>query len=303
MDIELRHLRYFAAISECGNFSRAAEALHISQPALSAQIKQLETKLATRLFDRVGRQVRITDAGEVLLSYARRMLSEIEEATEAINELEGLATGRLAVGVVQTVNGYLIPRVTNLFLAKHPGIFLKILELSATEVQQGVVSGQLALGISFIPSEIEAVEEQALFSERLVIVASQNHPLGSHRLVSVRSLAKERLVTFPEGFWTRRLTDELFASVAIKPRFALETNTIQGILAAVRNSEMVTILPELALHLKESKDLSMVNIKESAATRTLGCLWRKGPTKKRSALAFAGLLRDAISDNKTKPGK
>ncbi len=294
MNIELRHLRYFLAIIESGNFSRAAKTLHISQPALSAQIKQLEKEMGSNLFNRLGRQVSVTESGEMLLLYARKILLEINEAKAAIHELAGLATGHLSIGVVQTVNGYLIPHVTSLFLSRYPGISLRVMELSATEIEHGVVDGQLALGISFIPSEIESIEEEVLFSENLVVVAAKNNPLKKQRSISIRSLAKERFVTFPEGFWTRRLTEQLFAGVALKPHIVLETNTIQSILTAVRNSEMVTILPALALHLEEGKDLSMLNIKESAATRTLGFLWRRSASKKKSALAYAAIVRSVI---------
>jgi LysR family transcriptional regulator, cyn operon transcriptional activator len=291
LNIELRHLRYFLAIVESGNFSRAAEKLHISQPALSAQIKQLETEIGSHLFDRVGRQVRITESGETLVTCARKIMLELKEAQAALQELEGLATGHLIVGVVQTVNGYLIPRVTSLFLNKYPGVSLTVLELSATEIEGGVINGRLNLGISFTPSGIESIDEDTLFSENLVVITAKNHPLKRERTISIRSLANERLVTFPDGFWTRRLTNDLFASIALKPRIALETNTIQSILTAVRHSDMVTILPALALRLEEGKDLAMLNIKESAATRTLGFLWRKGANKKKSALAYAHMVR------------
>jgi len=105
--IELRHLRYFLAVAEASHFTRAAETLYISQPTLSQQIKQLEAELGTTLFDRIGKRVILTEAGEILRAHAQRVLVELEQA-QAVQELEGLQRGELTVGTVQTVNAYMI---------------------------------------------------------------------------------------------------------------------------------------------------------------------------------------------------
>lgn len=292
MNIELRHLRYFVAITEAGNFSRAADKLLISQPALSAQIKLLEKELDAKLFDRVGRRITITEYGELLLTYARKILLEISEAKEAISELQGLVKGKLTIGVVQTVNAYLIPQISSLFLTKYPGIFLTVLELSATEIEAGVADGRLALGISFIPLLSEQIESQSLFSEKLVLAVSQNHKLSGKKSITIESLVKEKLITFPKGFSTRRLIDELFEKASIRPIIAFETNTIGSILTAVGTSNMVTIVPAIALRLKEGKNLCALKIQNAEAKRELGFLWRRGAVKKKSALAFAQLALD-----------
>src|SRR5689334_4811887 len=109
--IELRHLRYFMAVAESAHFTRAAAKLHVTQPTLSHQIRQLEDQLNLALFDRVGRAVRLTPAGELLLPYARRAFRELEEAQTALGELNGMKCGRLRVGIVQTVNACVIPEI------------------------------------------------------------------------------------------------------------------------------------------------------------------------------------------------
>ncbi len=108
---------------------RAAEQLHISQPGLSAQIQQLEKSPDTYLFDRIGRRIVITESGTLLLGYARKIISDLAEAKQAIGELQGLVRGKLTVGVVQTVNACLMPQISSLFLLKYPGISLHISEL------------------------------------------------------------------------------------------------------------------------------------------------------------------------------
>src|SRR5215472_13601216 len=120
--VELRHLRYFLAVAEEQHFTRAAGKLHVTQPTLSHQIRELETQLNLSLFDRIGRRIKLTAAGEMLLPRARRVVRELAEAQIALDELHGLKRGALKVGIVQTVNACVIPEIVARFNASHPGI-------------------------------------------------------------------------------------------------------------------------------------------------------------------------------------
>ncbi|MFI4875698.1 MAG: LysR family transcriptional regulator, partial [Blastopirellula sp. JB062] len=128
--MELRHLRYFLAVAEHCHFRNAAEELLVSQPTLSQQIKDLEKEIKAPLFERVGRRVLLTQAGETFQDYAQRALDILDEGQAAINEFDDLLRGRLTVGVVQTVNAYLIPPIVARFTSNHPQVSLKIEELS-----------------------------------------------------------------------------------------------------------------------------------------------------------------------------
>src|SRR5690349_15265899 len=146
--IELRHLRYFLAVAEWGHFTRAAGKLHVTQPTLSHQIKQLEEQLNQPLFDRFGRRVKLTAAGEVLLPYARRVLRELDAAQSALGELHGLKRGELKVGIVQTVNACVIPQIVAQFSAAHTGIKVACSELAVEDIEAALENGRLDLGIS-----------------------------------------------------------------------------------------------------------------------------------------------------------
>src|SRR5271155_4734082 len=128
--MELRHLRYFLAVANTLHFRRAAEALDVSQPTLSQQIQQLEKELGTTLFDRIGKRVGLTVAGETFRHHAQRVLHELDEAQVALLELEGLKRGKLHVGAVQTLNTYLIPPIIARFATLHPEVFLNVEELT-----------------------------------------------------------------------------------------------------------------------------------------------------------------------------
>jgi len=147
--IELRHLRYFLAVADAAHFTRAAAKLHVTQPTLSHQIRQLEDQLNLQLFDRVGRRVKLTAAGETLLPHARKVLSELDQAQAALGELHGLKQGLLRVGIVQTVNTCVIPEIVARFSAEHAGIRVVCGEMAVADIESDLETGKLDLGISF----------------------------------------------------------------------------------------------------------------------------------------------------------
>src|SRR5215216_5142810 len=163
--IELRHLRYFLAVAEAAHFTKAASVLHVTQPTLSHQIRQLEGQLNLPLFDRIGRRVKLTAAGELLLPHARRVLRELEEAQSALAELQGLKRGEIKVGIVQTVNACVIPEIVARFSTTHTGVKVVCAELSVEEIETGLEGGRLDLGISFLPATRPLIEGEKLFTE------------------------------------------------------------------------------------------------------------------------------------------
>ncbi len=190
--MEFRHLRYFLAAADALHFTKAAEGLTVSQPALSAQVKQLEHEVGVPLFDRVGRSVQLTRAGAIFCEHARRSLREMELAQVAIAEVEGLQRGTLTVGVVQTVNAYLVPEIVSRFSTRYPDVELKLDELSGPDIETGVRTGFLDVGIGFVPVTSERIESQPLFEEDFVLIASPRHRLAKRRHLRLSAVAGER---------------------------------------------------------------------------------------------------------------
>jgi LysR family transcriptional regulator, cyn operon transcriptional activator len=285
--MELRHLRYFLAVAETLHFRRAAEMIPVSQPSLSQQIKQLEEEIGTRLLDRAGRTVRLTRAGAVFRKHARQAIREMEEAQIEIDELEGLQRGALAVGVVQTVNAYLIPDMVARFSEAHPNISLKVEELSGPEIEAGVVSGGLDVGIGFIPPLTDKVDQEPLFEEDLVLIASTRHRLSARARLSIRELDGEPLVLLGDNYCTRRVIAECFRTAGVRPHVAIEMNSIEGILATIRHTNIATILPRLSLGAARDAHVKAVALRNPTPRRSVGLLWRKGSYRNAAARALA----------------
>jgi LysR family transcriptional regulator, cyn operon transcriptional activator len=294
--VELRQLRSFLAIAQSGHLTRAANTLNLSQPALSQQIRQLEVELGTALFDRIGRGIRLTAAGEVFRSHARRILDEVDLAQKSIGELDGLGRGTLTVGAVQTVNTYLIPGVVSTFNTRHPGVSVRVEELAADGVERGVLEGRLGLGFTFVPARLDGLAAEKLFEEELVLVASRKHRLAGRRRIDVASLAGEPLILLPETFCTRRLIEHTFASAKVRPRVAVEMNSIDGILRTVATAAGATIVPELAATTARRRDLAVIRLMRPTPRRTVGIIRLAAAHRSAAATRFGEMAREQISE-------
>lgn len=289
--MELRTLRYLLAVAEEGHFTRAAERCFVSQPALSQQIRKLEDELGEVLLDRSTTPVRLTAAGEVVVAHARRILAELEAMRVALDELQGLQQGNLTVGAVQTVQAYLIPYAVATFTRRYPGVRLQVLELPADEVEAGVLEGRFHLGLSFVPPGQEGLEAIPLFGEELVLVVPSDHVLAAQQMVSPEMLAQIPLALLPTTYCTRRLWDRWAQQVGLKPKVALELNTIEGLLHVTRELGVATVLPALTLRLEAARMLRAVRLPAPAPRRTVGVVRRRGAYVGRAALAFEDVLR------------
>jgi LysR family cyn operon transcriptional activator len=286
------------AVADANHFRRAAEALHVSQPTLSQQIQQLEKELGTTLFDRIGKRVQLTVAGETFRHHAQRVLHELDEAQVALQELDGLKRGRLHVGAIQTLNTYLMPPIIGRFATSHPGVFLSVEELAASQIEQGILRGRINLGISFVAPATEEIKSEPLLKEELVLIVSAHHRLGRRKFLKMKELDGEPLVMLPTAFYPRQLFDENAREAGARPRVAVEMNSIEGILAAIKRSGGATVLPALALAKKEA-GLRAIKLIEPTPQRTVGLLWRRDGYCCKATVAFMKYAHEVVEEYTT----
>jgi LysR family transcriptional regulator, cyn operon transcriptional activator len=272
--MELRQLRYLLAIAQEANFTRAAEKVFVSQSALSQQIQTLEQEIGTILLDRSKRGVRLTAAGEILCHHAQRILLELEQAEVAIQELEGLQRGELRVGVVQTVNDYLMPGLVAAFSALHPHIKLSIDELSSDQIETRLECGELQVGLGFVPTSSPNIASEALFEEQLVLIVRNDHPLANQSVVSVRALDAMPMIMLSHTFCTRRLWEENARLALAKPQIVIEMNTVSSILAVVEKTGLATVLPKYILEADRVSNLVSIDLVDPTPSRQVGLLWQ-----------------------------
>ncbi|WP_433424861.1 transcriptional regulator CynR [Microtetraspora malaysiensis] len=290
--LELRHLRYLLAVAEHGNFTRAAEELHISQPTLSQQIKQLERTLGVQLLDRTGRTVRLTDAGAVYTDHARRALRDLAAAERAVHDVQDLSRGHLRLGVTPTFTAYLIGPLTAELHTRHPGVSLTLAETTQDRIELALLADDLDLGIAFAGPHLPGVTATALFTETLSLVTGAPRAQATPKPLPVRALKDEQLALLSGDFATRGHIDAYFARHRAAPRIAVEANSIQALTEIVQRTPLSTVLPDAITH--EHPHLTPVPLDPPLPTRTVTLLHREGAYRSAAARAFAELTHDLV---------
>jgi LysR family transcriptional regulator, cyn operon transcriptional activator len=285
----LRHIRYFKAVVDQGGFTRAAQMLHVSQPALSQQIKELEENLGAQLLDRSGRQVRPTDLGAVYLRYASHVLEQLDEAARAVRDVEDLSIGSLRLGVTPSVAAYLVGPLLQRFRAAYPGITLSIrVAAQEEEIEPALRNDELDLGIGFGDLPAEDIEATLLHTERLALLVGKGHPLTSKAAVTAAEVAAMPLALLDSSFSTRRGVDRYFRSRRLRPTIAVEANSLLALMQVIRHTGLATILPENIA----DAELATVRIRPELEPRHAALLQRRGGYRSAAVRAFIAIAHE-----------
>ncbi len=286
--MELRHLRYFVAVARRLNFSRAAEDLHVAQPAISQQIRALEQELGVQLFDRMGRRVALTRAGEVLLPHANQVLAAVELAANEVRELGHLSRGSASLGAPPTVSTHLLPARLTHFRSLYPGLDVTLREAGTESLLKLVEDGQLDLAIVTADGLPAAVERLPYLEEDYVLAVSALHPLSRKKDVRLADLATEPFILFPVGYKLREVTLAACKRAGFEPKIALDGGAMQSALEFVAAGLGVALVPELAL--TNSLNIRRLPIADQTLRRRLALVWRKGHYLNPAARALRDFL-------------
>ncbi|CAM2183868.1 LysR family transcriptional regulator, cyn operon transcriptional activator [Burkholderia cepacia] len=292
--MELRHLRYFLAIVELNNLSRAAETMCVAQSTLSHALRQLEEELGIALFDRVGRGIRLTQAGRVFRDYAARTCNETIRARRALQELNELNAGTFTLGAIPIFPLSFLPRAVSSFNQQYPKVRIVVEDLLATELEEKLALGTLDLGLAFHPASRDDVESEYLFTERLVLAVGRSHPFAQRRRVQWKALDSIPLALLTPKFSTRTLIDEAFKTAGVQSRVVVEMDTTESLLAVAAEGQLATIVPERAGSGFER--VNLIPVTHPELSRKLGLLWPKGTGRTRAATTFADVLKAASAN-------
>ncbi len=285
--MNIRYVRYFLAVAEHQGFTRAAEALHISQPALSQQIRMLEESLDAQLFDRSGRHIHLTDAGEVFLQYARQAFQLLDEGQRAIHDVADLSRGSLRIAVTPTFTSYFVVPLVAEF---HARITLDIQEMPQEKMEGLLLENELDIGIAFAGGTAPEIVSTPLLQEVLALVVADHHPLAREESLSLSQLAAEEFILLNHHFATRLQIDHCLQQAGFHPQVTIEMHSINAILDIIQRTQLVTILP---LNVAAQRTGLVTRLlKEAALERTAVLMQRKGARPKAAARIFAEIARE-----------
>ena len=292
--MNINHLAIFQAVAEEHSMSRGAERLCISQPAVSKQIKDLEAALGVRLFDRLPRGLRLTQAGEVLAGHARRLFAVEADAERAIAELKGMVQGRLTVGASLTIGDYLLPQILGTYRKKHPGIEL-YLEIANTQViQQKLRENLLDVGLTEGFAEEADLDAEVFSEDELVAVVPPGHPLLQEGEVPAARFCAEPFLMREPGSGTREVVERALARCGIAVEPAMSLGSTEAIKRSVAAGLGVAIVSRLALEAEFTLGLLCpVPLSDLTITRPLHLVRLHGRTAGAAVQAFLDLLYSA----------
>lgn len=298
--MNIPQLRTFVAVIEAGSFSEAARQMGVSQPAVTMQMQSLEADAGATLLDRRYRRIDLTEAGRVLLPYARKVLAELECAREEIAALSGAVTGRLVIAASTTPGVYVIPRLLGPFLAENPQVGVTITVHDTSEVVEAVESGRANFGVTGAVVKGAKVTFAPIGTDELVVICAPSSPLAKRTAVPLTDLAEANWVTRESGSGTRQVSEAFLADNGLDPAelcVAVELGTGEAIVSAVEGGLGVAMLSS---HVAEKAlalgTVARVDLDTPPAVRTYFAVLPKG-TPTHAAEVFSAFLLERLAED------
>lgn len=244
--MEFDHLRGFFYVAKFGGFTEAASRLYVTQPAISLQVKALEKEVGEKLFDRAGRTIKLTHAGQLLYRHVEELIAKLNEIQRTVGEIKSVEGGRLYVGASDTTSMYFLPDLLKAFLREHPKVELSITSVLSAQVIRKVIEREIDFGIVTLGEVPEPLAAHPLFRQRFVCIASKSHALAERKVVNVADLAGEPLILLERQSVTRRQLDAYFRGAEFAVRPFLELSNFEIIKCYVAAGLGISFVPEEA---------------------------------------------------------
>jgi DNA-binding transcriptional LysR family regulator len=286
----LRQLQVFEKVANHLNYSRAAEELYLSQPAVSMQIKQLEGHIGLPLFEQMGKKIFLTEAGRELFHYARSIAQQLTEMEAVFDEMKGLGHGKLTLSVVNTAN-YFTPQLLARFCQRHPNINVILQVANRDAVLKQLADNSTDLAIMGQPPDGLDLSAVSFLDNPMVVIAAPNHPLTTVKQVKFNQLAEQTFVSREQGSGTRSAMERVFEKYNIQPHISMEMETNEAIKQAVQAGMGLGILSLHSIELElETGRLAMLNVEHFPLLRHWFVAHRSNKRLSSAALAFKDFL-------------
>lgn len=283
-------LSAFVAVAEHGSFSLAADHLYLTQSAISKRIAQLEDQLGNRLFDRIGRNISLTEAGNALLPRANKILLELDDARRAIGNLSGDISGTLSVAASHHISMHRLPPILRAFSQQYPEVELDLHFAESEVAYEGVLKGELEVALITLAPQPEAnILSQEVWQDELCYMVSNDHPLASREKVELQELTAFKAILPSSKTFTQNIAQTLFDRHQLELNLAMSTNYLDTIRMMVSIGLGWSLLPRTM----QGDDLTVLDVTAEPVYRSLGYIYHRNRTLSNAASSFVTLLNQA----------
>jgi len=292
--MEVHQLRYFVAVADEGNFSRAAQKVHVAQPSLSQQIQKLEAELGQPLFDRLPRAVVLTEAGKRFREFAQRILANLADAQRCIDERKGQAVGRLVIGAIPTIAPYLLPRLLPQFQEKHPKVTVEVVEDVTESLERRMDDGEVDLAL-LSTCESQDLSREPLGDEALLVAVPEGHRLTKKERLSWRDLKGEKFLALHRAHCLSRQVAELCAAHDLNPELAAQGAQLHTIIRMVRAGLGLSLVPQMMADDEGNKVCRFLPFVAPMPTRRLNIVRNPLRFHSKAAMAFTAITKANVA--------
>jgi DNA-binding transcriptional LysR family regulator len=291
--VDLGQIEAFVQVAQHRSFSKAAEALFLTQPSVTARIQSLERDLGESLFERNGRGVRLTEMGTTFLPFARRALKALQDGRDAIDGMRNLDIGTLKLGSALTVSTYVLPKILKKYCSTYPGVEVSVHTGRSEQVLQMVLQDEVHCALERTVHHTEIVTVP-LYEDDLALVAAPEHRFAQRRSATVEEIGRESLILFDRGSSYNALIQGVFRQHGIVPKTLMEMDTIEGTKKMVEEGMGIALLPKVSTEREiEQGRLTLVAVSNATMPRRqISLIFRKNRKQPRAVTAFFGLLAD-----------
>ena len=289
--MDTQNLQAFLAVAEHHSFSTAAESLHLTQPAVSKRIAALETQLDCKLFDRIGRNIQLTEAGRALQPRAEQILQAVQEARRSIDDLQGEISGVLSIGISHHIGLHRLPPVLEAFSKRYPKVQFDIAFMDSEEAYEQVLQGRMELGVVTLdPTGNSPLMPQPIWEDKLLVAVAPDHPLTKRQHISLDTLSQYTAILPGLNTYTGQIIKRLFQQHHLKLDVSMATNYLETIKMMVSIGLGWSVLP----HTMIADDLTALQVDDIKLQRTLGYVQHRSRSLSNAANAFVeALLADS----------
>jgi LysR family transcriptional regulator, hydrogen peroxide-inducible genes activator len=284
--MEIHQLRYFVAVADEGNFSRAAAKVRVAQPSLSQQIRKLEGEIGQPLFDRLPRSVVLTEAGRCFIDYARQILASIGDARRSVDDLKEAVTGKLAVGAIPTIAPYVLPELVVKFQKDYPEVTLELVEDVTDGITRRIDAGELDVALASSCKPSPTLRRQSLGSEQLLALVPETDPLATQTLVELDDLKSQRFLLLHEMHCLSQQVHHLLETRRLRPDIALAGSQLTTIARMVAAGIGVSIVPQMMVKHQATPGCVSLAFAAPVPERQLNFLYNPLRFQSKAAAAF-----------------